>query len=274
MEKNTVTLYAIMAAMLLIITGLGAQTPWQQTSAANVTLEYRVTDDSQSLEVKVTANTTGWVSAGFNPTTVMRNANIIIGYVSGTTASIRDDYGVSNTSHASDVGLGGTSDVTLIGGTESGGSTMLHFSIPLNSGDQYDRELQIGQSYPVILARGANNADNYSGMHADAGISTITLQAPVSSDDDLVPAGSSRILGSYPNPFNPQATIRYSRAQKGGAVLSIYNPRGQIVHEAELPSEAGEQSYVWQAAGLPSGIYTARLRAGDGLSWLRLNLVK
>lgn len=273
MKTQMIILFTL-AALILPALSLKAQTPWQQTSAANVTLEYRVTQDAQNLEVKLTAPTTGWIAVGFNPTSVMRNANIIIGFVGGAVSTIRDDWGVSNTSHTADVGLGGSSDVTLVTGSETDGSTMLHFTLPLDSGDQYDRPLQVGQSYPVILARGANNADNFSGMHADAGNATITLQAPVSNDDELLPSSGSRILGNYPNPFGAQTTIRYQMAKQGSAELGIYNSRGQLVHKAQVQAEKGDMDYLWQPRNLPNGTYTVRLKTQDSESSGRLNLIK
>ena len=78
--------------------------------------------------------TTGWVAVGFDLTQQMLNANIIIGYVVSGTPVIRDDWGVQATSHRDDTLLGGTSDVITDGGFEEGGSTEIHFTIPLNSG--------------------------------------------------------------------------------------------------------------------------------------------
>lgn len=270
-------IYIVLTAILLasaMTSVIHAQTPWQQTSAADVLFEYRVTQDGQNLEGRLTGDTTGWVAVGFNPTTVMRNANIIIAYVSGGNTMIRDDWGTSNTSHASDLALGGTSDVTLVNGVESAGQTIVQFTIPLQTADQYDRPLQIGSTYTVILARGANGADNYSGLHADAGYGSITLLQPVSNDDNVIGTAQTRILSVYPNPFNPQATISYYLEGKSPAELKIYNARGQLVHKGVLPQQSGQNSYLWQAQDLPSGTYTVRLLAGSRISNSRVNLLK
>ncbi|HNX38151.1 MAG TPA: T9SS type A sorting domain-containing protein [Candidatus Cloacimonadota bacterium] len=264
----------LLVALLPAVTLLRAETPWQTTSAAGVTFEYRVTQDSQSLEGKVTAQTTGWVAVGFNPTSAMRNANIIIGYVSGANTMIRDDWGTSNSAHASDISLGGTNNLTIIGGTESAGSTMIHFTIPLVTTDQYDRPLTIGQSYTVILARGANNADNYTGDHNGAGYGSISVTAPVANNDETQIPSHGKILSVYPNPFNPQTTIRYSLAESGNIVLSFFNTRGQLVHSAGMTESAGEHSYVWNADAQPSGAYIVRLTDAKGSSSVRLNLIK
>jgi len=270
---------SLLIIMLLISGVLAAQSPWQSVTAADITFEYRVLDDGATLEGKLTGETTGWVAVGFNPSSVMRNANIIIGYVSGTNAQIRDDWGTSNTSHASDTSLGGTSNVSLMQGTEAAGITMLHFSIPLASGDQYDQALMVNQSYPIILARGANGADNYTGMHADADFAQISLLAPVSVQDENI-SGANRILGNYPNPFNPSTTISYQSSPKQPGRIMIYNQRGQLVYMKNIePGKTGPGSFVWdgqdlKGRGCPSGVYQVVLENPEGYSRHRITLMK
>lgn len=261
MKHNSI--FYIVIALIALSVPAFAQTPWQSTQAADVTLQYRVTQDGQNLECILAGDTTGWVAVGFNPTSVMRNANIIIGYVNGANTSIRDDWGNSNTSHVSDTSLGGTSDVTLISGNESIGITTLRFIIPLVTMDIYDRPLQVGSTYTVILARGANGADNYTGMHADAGYGSITLEAPVSNDDPLNAPSVLSVLPNFPNPFNPSTTLRYYTAKAGEYTLSIYNLRGELLHRESASHQPGEHSRAWEAKGLPSGNYIVRVE-GQG----------
>lgn len=137
-------------------------------------LRYKVIP-GQNLECILRANTNGWLAVGFDPTSQMKDANLIIGYVSSGNAFIRDDFGVSNTSHTADTDLGGNSDVTLISATEAQGVSTLRFSIPLDSGDSKDRVLQVGSSYPVIFARG--NDDDFDSMHDGIGSGTIKIRA-------------------------------------------------------------------------------------------------
>jgi hypothetical protein len=136
---------------------------WQQITEQGITLEWRAQGDS--LEVVLSAPTTGWVGVGFDPDQQMSGANFLLGYVSGGSAQVRDDWGTGSFSHASDLSLGGTSDVTLDGGTEDSGETTLQITIPLDSGDDYDRALAQGQTYTVILAYGPDGADDFSSAH-------------------------------------------------------------------------------------------------------------
>ncbi|MDP2172836.1 MAG: T9SS type A sorting domain-containing protein [Candidatus Cloacimonadaceae bacterium] len=261
--------------MALSTMALSAQSQWQSVTGANVTLEYRITQGGQNLECRLTGQTTGWVAVGFNPTTVMRNANIIIGYVSGANTSIRDDWGTSNTSHVSDISLGGTSDVALISGNESAGNTILQFTIPLVTIDQYDRPLVAGQVYPILLARGANNADNFTGAHADASTVQINLIAPVSSDDPYIGGITrDRILSIYPNPFSETATIKYRLAENSVINLSVYNQRGQLVHRISGWKSMGDHDLVWNPGNLPEGVYMVRLQSGKGITTQRITALR
>jgi hypothetical protein len=125
--------------------------------------------------VSVTAPTDGWVAVGFEPSMAMKDANIIIGYVSGGEVFISDDWGDGPTSHKPDIDLGGTNDVTDASGSESGGSTTLSFTIPLDSGDGYDRILTPGATVKVLLAYGREGADDFAGFHAWAKTVEINL---------------------------------------------------------------------------------------------------
>ncbi|MEN8208689.1 MAG: DOMON domain-containing protein [Candidatus Fermentibacteria bacterium] len=148
-----------------VFSGVVVAQEWQEVNVSGFTLRWATTSATE-LSVELSAPTTGWVAVGFDPTAGMQNGNILIGYVSGASVYIRDDFGVAPTSHAADTSLGGTNDFTIDGGSESGGTTEIQFTIPLNSGDVYDRVLDPGNMYAVILARGQNGADDFTSYHA------------------------------------------------------------------------------------------------------------
>lgn len=83
------------------------------------------------------------------------------------------------------------------------------------------------------------------------------------------------LFQNYPNPFNPSTTIRFTLQKTEHSSLKIYNTAGQEV--AELVDDirsAGEHQVQWQADGLPSGIYFARLQAGSQMNTKKLFLQK
>ncbi|MDZ7268335.1 MAG: T9SS type A sorting domain-containing protein [candidate division KSB1 bacterium] len=84
----------------------------------------------------------------------------------------------------------------------------------------------------------------------------------------------------YPNPFNPETTIRFRLDQPGLVRLQIFNMNGQLVrtlinHELN----AGQHHRRWNGrnqAGVPvsSGTYIFRLQAGNRIATGRMQLIK
>lgn len=78
-------------------------------------------------------------------------------------------------------------------------------------------------------------------------------------------------LSVYPNPFNPETTIRYQIPAAGNTMLEIYNIKGQKVRSLmEMNQSEGEHSITWNGTDdsgrkLSSGVYLLRLR-GNGYS--------
>jgi hypothetical protein len=139
-----------------------------QVTAGGVTMKWNVV--GTDLAVTLTAHTAGWVSVGFKPTVGMQNANIIIGYISGGTVFVQDNFGNSPSTHIRDT----TQNVTNISGTETGGVTQISFQIPLDSGDSQDRVLVIGSTVNIILAYGPGN--DFTSMHTSAGAANIKIE--------------------------------------------------------------------------------------------------
>jgi len=146
---------------------------WKSASAAGVDLEWRV--DGEDLALRVSAGTTGWVAAGFDPETGMDFANLIIGYVDGSGAHVDDHWGTEPDQHVSDLSLGGLYNILQSDGSEEGGTTEIEVLIPLDSGDVFDKPLSPGSTYTVLLARGPDDADNYSTKHVAAGTVTVEI---------------------------------------------------------------------------------------------------
>jgi len=120
--------------------------------------------EGDTMAVKMAAETDGWVGIGFNPSEKMKDAGFVLGYVKKGKAKIIDEFGDSDNSHKSDKKLGGTTDVTLISGTEEGGLTTIEFTMPLNSGDKNDTAIDVGGDTVVLLAYGAGR-DSFKAKH-------------------------------------------------------------------------------------------------------------
>lgn len=136
-----------------------------------MSLTWRV--EAERLQITLSGPTEGWIAVGFRPSRAMKDANIHIGYVDGSDVVMTDQFGTGLITHKPDVELGGNSDIADLSGDESGGTTTIRYSIPLDSGDEYDQPLVPGETIPVILAWG--RADNTTGAHRDRTTIQITL---------------------------------------------------------------------------------------------------
>ncbi len=99
-------------------------------------------------------------------------------------------------------------------------------------------------------------------------------------DPALPPAYVNSLGANYPNPFNPETTLRFSLAAAGPARLCVYNLKGQLVRvlaDAQMP--AGNHRLVWdgkdaQGRDQGSGVYLYRLESGDFRQTRKMILVK
>jgi len=90
----------------------------------------------------------------------------------------------------------------------------------------------------------------------------------------------TKLLGNYPNPFNPTTNIQYSLGEATHVTLRVYNTLGQVV--ATLVNDvqgAGYKSVVWNGkndSGAPvaSGLYIYTLTAGNVVKSDRMLFMK
>jgi len=85
-------------------------------------------------------------------------------------------------------------------------------------------------------------------------------------------------MSAYPNPFNPRTTISFTlpAVEKSQAVsLQILNLQGQLIETLiNQQTEARYHQVIWDATNHPSGVYIAKLIAGDFTQTQKLVLVK
>ena len=80
---------------------------------------------------------------------------------------------------------------------------------------------------------------------------------------------------NYPNPFNPQTTLRFDLPEAAPVSLVIYDLLGRLV-ETLIKDDLspGQYSFVWNATDRPSGLYLAHLNAGSFSQTRKLILMK
>jgi hypothetical protein len=133
------------------------------------------THDGTYLYLAMEGDTQGWVAVGINPERGMMGADYIFGYVVNGEARIWDAYGTAPTgpNHPPDEDLGGTDDIVEFIGVEENGVTRFEVKKPLDSGDPYDQVLVPGNTYPIIVAIGAQDDFNAYHLRYDRGELTL-----------------------------------------------------------------------------------------------------
>lgn len=130
---------------------------------------------------------------------------------------------------------------------------------------------ETGRPWTDALARGV----------IGAAIIELLLQAPPVGDQDLIEKPSRINLSSYPNPFNPQTTIRYTLPSNDDISVSVYNMKGQHVRSLVNGYHThGEYEVTWNGLdadgkAVGSGLYFVRLSGkGSALATKKIILSK
>jgi choice-of-anchor B domain-containing protein len=80
---------------------------------------------------------------------------------------------------------------------------------------------------------------------------------------------------NYPNPFNPSTKITFQNPRDEFVSLKIFNSLGEeVLTLAENNFIAGTHTIDFNASGLPSGMYIARLSAGNESRFIKMSLLK
>ena len=120
-----------------------------------------------------------------------------------------------------------------------------------------------------------DNSLGWGIVNADAAVRMAeSLIDPLSSPVTELPTETA-LLGNYPNPFNPETTIRYALPQAGKVHLAVYNLLGhQVAVLVDESKPAGNYTTRFDAGDLPSGAYVYRLQAQDKIMAKTMILVK
>lgn len=103
---------------------------------------------------------------------------------------------------------------------------------------------------------------------------------PVANDDEVVVPATTQLIGNYPNPFNPNTTIRFSLEKAAPAQVTIFNQKGQVVKTYELPAaEKGLNNISWNGKdnngqSVANGVYFFRLKSGSFTSTKKMVMMK
>lgn len=179
------TKYAISVMLLLAIVSAafaaevdGVISPAEYTresvfDAGNYRLLWHIDGDKIFMAMDVKAP--GWVAIGFEPTSVMANADMIFGMVAadGKTQAI-DAWSTGMFGpHPPDTNQGGADSLIASAGTRSGDRVVFEFSRLLATGDKFDKTVPSSGSFKIIWAYGANL--QFTAKHTKAGSAVLTM---------------------------------------------------------------------------------------------------
>lgn len=108
---------------------------------------------------------------------------------------------------------------------------------------------------------------------------TWQIDEDTASPAGLQPLAAVRVLGNYPNPFNPSTTILFEAVESGQARLEIFDLAGRQVFQQEVLAVSGTNSLHWQGRSqqghdLSAGVYLYTVTTGQGSDRGRMILVK
>lgn len=141
--------------------------------------------------------------------------------------------------------------------------------------DSYTYE---AQSPDTAVGRYPDGTDTWQEMPATPGAANEEFP-PVSIVDGL--PKTFAVHANYPNPFNPETTIRFDLPERMNVTVNVYNILGELVktlvHNTQMP--AGYHSISWNGTNhmgmsVASGIYLYHVEAGEHQSTQRMVLLK
>lgn len=142
----------------------------------------------------------------------------------------------------------------------------------------YVLEAELGVEYRIRVS-----GVTQSGLEGEPSLPSDTVFLPDSQPDDGGPPPVSEIGSNYPNPFNPETTIRYGLpddlAPGSPVLLELYDVRGQRVKVFDAERTPGWHEAHWDGRDdrgdlQPSGHYILRLQAGGHVSTWKMTMVK
>ena len=94
------------------------------------------------------------------------------------------------------------------------------------------------------------------------------------------PASYVLSISAYPNPFNPETTIRYTLPTKERVMIDVFDARGaHVATLVDAVTPAGAYTVTWngrddRGIAVGSGVYFARLASGAGARSYKMTLLK
>lgn len=186
-------------------------------------------------------------------------------------------FGTNNFNHTENVLVDAYGPMTMPGGSIVQALRVKRDDRYTFAGGSYDRTI----AYSFITKNGTavevvaldTNAAN-SGTILTDGVTWSSSGITGVENENQIPTQFS-LEQNYPNPFNPSTTITFSIPNEELVSLKVFNSLGKQVTELVNGTKpAGNYEINFNAAGLSSGVYFYRLKAGDFSTTKKLLLLK
>jgi len=132
----------------------------------------------------------------------------------------------------------------------------------------------IGQQIKIRFILRSDGYVTEDGWYVDD-INLIVYEYVPTSTELIAAVEEYALQQNYPNPFNPGTKIKYQLPESGFVTLVVYDILGTevaaLVNENKLP---GTYEAMFDASGLPSGVYLYTLRVNNFTSTRKMLLVK
>jgi hypothetical protein len=125
-----------------------------------------------------------------------------------------------------------------------------------------------------FINAGTNVGLPFNGSAPDLGCFESNYPTSVARGNDMKIDGF-QLLQNYPNPFNPSTTIMFQVAKGGLVSLTLYDVLGrEVVTLVSEVKPSGKYTTVWNAVGMPSGMYFSRLTSNGEQQIKKMILMK
>jgi len=144
--------------------------------------------------------------------------------------------------------------------------------LPTTATVYLDSGLPQGEYWYHVTALFASNESPQSNI--------VQVSITNSNNDITGPITKTELIGNYPNPFNPETTIRFNLLKSDNVLLEVYNIKGQKVKTlVNKQLSNGHHQVVWngkdeQNVLISSGIYFIRMSTSEHTEQKRMILLK
>jgi len=125
-----------------------------------------------TIRMAMQSDAQGWVAVGFQPGSMMKNADMVFGKMAAGKAIVQDQYSTGNIGpHSADVNQDATDDLLSFAGERTEFTTTFEFERKLDTGDALDVPLKRDTAMQIIWAYGTS--DDEKSAHSTRGYGEI-----------------------------------------------------------------------------------------------------